>query len=231
MEDKKMEKQGMNSFLEKLWYLADEDDEEETYVFDMNEFLAIQKGMALLGVSLCSGRDSRIIIPPLNENCNAIACDFSPLHTAVSVYSLDTFQKEYKGESKVFDLLKIDVDLFTCDTPLWMIFDEFSRLSSTKDDLFAYKVGVLEDSYFPYVEQPYNNLENGDLDIYEPQKCYNEYERMFVEAVISIDNRLDYEWYEAMEDGKLKEEALRNKAIMEGTLDDDDESSYERRKQ
>ncbi|GJS07321.1 hypothetical protein Tco_0364117 [Tanacetum coccineum] len=34
----------------------------------------------------------------------------------------------------------------------------------------------------------------------------------------------DYEWYEALEDGELKEEALRNKAIMEGTIEDDDES-------
>ncbi|GKD95749.1 hypothetical protein Tco_1379646 [Tanacetum coccineum] len=42
MKDKKMAKQSMNSYFEKLWYLADEDDEEETYVFDMNEFTAIQ---------------------------------------------------------------------------------------------------------------------------------------------------------------------------------------------
>ncbi|GKF09791.1 hypothetical protein Tco_0044015 [Tanacetum coccineum] len=40
----------------------------------------------------------------------------------------------------------------------------------------------------------------------------------------------DYKRYEALEDRELKEEALRNKAIMEGTLDDDDESSYERQK-
>ncbi|GKB92813.1 hypothetical protein Tco_0965085, partial [Tanacetum coccineum] len=33
----------------------------------------------------------------------------------------------------------------------------------------------------------------------------------------------DYEWYEALEDGELKEEALRNKAIIEGTIDNDDE--------
>ncbi|GJX62220.1 hypothetical protein Tco_0295120 [Tanacetum coccineum] len=38
----------------------------------------------------------------------------------------------------------------------------------------------------------------------------------------------DYEWYEALEDSELKDEALRNKAIMEGFIkDDDDESSYE----
>ncbi|GJV47924.1 hypothetical protein Tco_1438136 [Tanacetum coccineum] len=37
----------------------------------------------------------------------------------------------------------------------------------------------------------------------------------------------DYEWYEALEDSKLKDEALRNKAIMEGFINDDDESCYE----
>nr|GEZ89446.1 hypothetical protein [Tanacetum cinerariifolium] len=45
-----------------------------------------------------------------------------------------------------------------------------------------------------------------------------------------IENSLhyqDYEWYEGLEDEELEEEALRNKAIMEGIMDDDDESSYE----
>nr|GEZ76290.1 hypothetical protein [Tanacetum cinerariifolium] len=35
----------------------------------------------------------------------------------------------------------------------------------------------------------------------------------------------DLEWYEALKDSKLKEEALKNKAIMEGIIDKDDESS------
>ncbi|GJZ74928.1 hypothetical protein Tco_0639393, partial [Tanacetum coccineum] len=33
----------------------------------------------------------------------------------------------------------------------------------------------------------------------------------------------DLEWFEALKDGKLKDEALKNKAIMEGMIDDDDE--------
>ncbi|GJX11614.1 hypothetical protein Tco_0201473 [Tanacetum coccineum] len=38
----------------------------------------------------------------------------------------------------------------------------------------------------------------------------------------------DYEWYEALEDGELKNEALRNKAIMEGLINEgDDESRFE----
>ncbi|GKD72113.1 hypothetical protein Tco_1330395, partial [Tanacetum coccineum] len=42
MEKEWMAKQRVNSFSEKLWYLAEEDEEEESYVFDMNEFPAIQ---------------------------------------------------------------------------------------------------------------------------------------------------------------------------------------------
>ncbi|GJW80203.1 hypothetical protein Tco_0144178 [Tanacetum coccineum] len=39
----------------------------------------------------------------------------------------------------------------------------------------------------------------------------------------------DLEWYEALEDGNLIEEALKNKAILEGITDEDDESSNEER--
>ncbi|GJU91289.1 hypothetical protein Tco_1303712 [Tanacetum coccineum] len=37
----------------------------------------------------------------------------------------------------------------------------------------------------------------------------------------------DLEWYEALKDGKHKEEALKNKAIMDGMIEEDDESSNE----
>ncbi|GKB40355.1 hypothetical protein Tco_0885297, partial [Tanacetum coccineum] len=35
----------------------------------------------------------------------------------------------------------------------------------------------------------------------------------------------DLEWYEALEDSELKDEALRNKAIMEGLINDDESRS------
>ncbi|GJU78758.1 hypothetical protein Tco_1275828 [Tanacetum coccineum] len=40
----------------------------------------------------------------------------------------------------------------------------------------------------------------------------------------------DFEWYEALKDSKLKDEALRNKAIMEGLINDDVESNNEGKK-
>ncbi|GJY42397.1 hypothetical protein Tco_0429667 [Tanacetum coccineum] len=49
-----------------------------------------------------------------------------------------------------------------------------------------------------------------------------------------IGNQLHYqglEWYEALVDYELKDEALRNKAIMEGSIkEDDDESYYEQKR-
>ncbi|GJU26352.1 hypothetical protein Tco_1164973 [Tanacetum coccineum] len=35
----------------------------------------------------------------------------------------------------------------------------------------------------------------------------------------------DLEWYEALEDSKLKDEVVRNKAIMEGLISDDESSN------
>nr|GEV58666.1 retrovirus-related Pol polyprotein from transposon TNT 1-94 [Tanacetum cinerariifolium] len=132
--------------------------------------------------------------------------------------------KEYEIESEVFVLLKIGLDLFTYDIPLEMIFDVFRRLSSMEDDLFAYELGVLEDFYFPCVEQPYDNLINGDLDVYELRQCYNEYERMFVKAIILIDDRLVKiiditleQWFEI----KFRDHKKVDKEVMEDGLDTD----------
>ncbi|GJU74589.1 hypothetical protein Tco_1265994 [Tanacetum coccineum] len=98
MEDKNMQIKAWIQSLEVV-ELADEDDEEETYMFDMNEFPAIQ------------------IL--LSKNT-----------------------------------------------------------SGMEDDLFTYDVGVLEPSYVPCVEYQYDDLENGDLDIFESRQCYDEYERI-----------------------------------------------------
>ncbi|GJY44964.1 hypothetical protein Tco_0433177 [Tanacetum coccineum] len=93
-------------------------------------------------------------------------------------------------ESEVFDVLKISDNFFTYDTPLGMVFDEFKRLSSLEDNLFTYELGIVEDFYFPCIEQPHDNLTNDDLDVFEPRVCYNENEQIYVEAVILINKRL-----------------------------------------
>ncbi|GJW93601.1 hypothetical protein Tco_0173273 [Tanacetum coccineum] len=52
------------------------------------------------------------------------------------------------------------------------------------------KVGIPELSYLLSVEQQYDNLEYGDLDVYEQKVCYDECEKIYAEAVIFITKKL-----------------------------------------
>ncbi|GKA24535.1 hypothetical protein Tco_0710568, partial [Tanacetum coccineum] len=111
------------------------------------------------------------------------------------ICNISHFQIKYiKEESEIIGLLMIDDDLFTCDTPLGMIFNEFNRLSGMDDDLFTYEVKILELSYSPSVEQQMDDLDNGNLDVYERKLCYDECEKMYAEAVIFINKRLVREY-------------------------------------
>nr|GEW02275.1 zf-BED domain-containing protein [Tanacetum cinerariifolium] len=92
---------------------------------------------------------------------------------------------------EAFNLLDIDVGLFTYETPLGMIFNEFKRLSSMVNDLFTYELGVVKDFYFPCVEKQLDNLDIIDLDVYEHKLCYDECENKYAEAIIFINKRLD----------------------------------------
>ncbi|GJR99159.1 hypothetical protein Tco_0315668 [Tanacetum coccineum] len=80
---------------------------------------------------------------------------------------------------------------------------------------FSYKIGCSEWPTCSWIKDGYCN--GGNLPV-----------------TYIIENQLhyqDYEWYEALEDGEPKDEALRNKAIMEGFIkEDDDESYYEKEK-
>nr|GEU28932.1 zf-BED domain-containing protein [Tanacetum cinerariifolium] len=115
---------------------------------------------------------------------------YSPFGKVLYLEDKDTFEEEYKIESEVFELLKISDDLFSYDTPFEIVFNEFRRLSSMEDNLFPYKLGVVEDSYFLCIEQPHDNLKNDDLDVYEPRVCYDENKQIYAEVVILINKRL-----------------------------------------
>ncbi|GKD66706.1 hypothetical protein Tco_1308814 [Tanacetum coccineum] len=151
--------------------------------------------------------------------------------------------KVIKGEfEKIKDVKVIDVPL-TCDASLEVFNDEVSRLSKMDDDLFTYKVEVAN---IPCDSKMDNDSEQeADDDMgYDPSdvafiECWKDdgyCNGGNLPGAYIIGNQLhyqDYEWYKALEDCKLKDEALRNKAIMEGSIkeDDDDESRYEQKRQ
>ncbi|GJR40681.1 hypothetical protein Tco_1216365 [Tanacetum coccineum] len=92
--------------------------------------------------------------------------------------------KVIKKEYEVLWLLMIDVDLFTCDTPLGITFDEFNRLSEMDDDLSTYKVRIPRLSYPPFDEPRCDNLDNYDHEVYKQSLCYDHEEKSYAEVVI-----------------------------------------------
>ncbi|GJR19000.1 hypothetical protein Tco_0967527 [Tanacetum coccineum] len=99
--------------------------------------------------------------------------------------------KVIKKEPKVLWMFETEDDLFTYDTPLRMTFNEFNRLSGMNDDLFTYEVGIPGLSCPPHGEQQCDDLGNyHDLDVFEPQVCYDKNEGIYAKAVIFVNKRL-----------------------------------------
>ncbi|GKB42751.1 hypothetical protein Tco_0887693, partial [Tanacetum coccineum] len=130
------------------------------------------------------------------------------------VFSIDTnifdFEMPVCKAYKEFNyLLQIDPDLLTKDIEGFKTYDEY------KDDwIYEWNRDV------PWVdEKPWT--ETGVWTEPTPVK------RNLPGAYI-VENSLhyqDYEWYDALMDSELKEQALRNKAIMEGSISDDESSN------
>ncbi|GJZ56819.1 hypothetical protein Tco_0612313 [Tanacetum coccineum] len=147
----------------------------------------------------------------------------SQLNTAYRSYDAAAAKmKVIKKEPEVLWMLEIEDDLFTCDTPLGMSFNEFNRLSGMNDDLYTYEVGIPKLSYPPHSEQQCDDLRNyEDLNVYEPRVCYDENKGIYDEVVIFVNKRLVRlmdvtieQWLDLMYDDhrivdkKIKEEVI-----------------------
>ncbi|GJS32460.1 hypothetical protein Tco_0530842 [Tanacetum coccineum] len=99
-----------------------------------------------------------------------------------------TMTKVIKEEFEQLGLLKIDDDLFTYDTQLGMIFNEFNRLSGIDDDLFTYEIEVPKPTSCD--EQRTSDPTHNDLREYEWKMSYEECEKIYAEVVIFINKRL-----------------------------------------
>ncbi|GJU55525.1 hypothetical protein Tco_1229239 [Tanacetum coccineum] len=149
-----------------------------------------------------------------------------------------TDEESSSDEDDIAEVFRIDTNIFDYETPLCSAFKEFNYLledvpwvdekpwtdtgvwtkpTPVKHTFkpFNYKTGCLEWPTCNWKDDGYCN--GGNLP-----------------GTYIIENQLyyqDYEWYEALEDSELKDEALRNKAIMEGSIkEDDDESRYEQKR-
>ncbi|GKD03583.1 hypothetical protein Tco_1178557 [Tanacetum coccineum] len=123
-----------------------------------------------------------------------------------------TDEESSNDEDDIAEVFRIDTIIFDYETPLCSAFKDFHYLLEVDPDLLTMDIIGFK-TYEDYK----------DDWIYEWNK-----DVPWVNEKPWIDAG-DYKWYEALEDSELKDEALRNKAIMEGFIkeDDDDESRYE----
>ncbi|GKE52821.1 hypothetical protein Tco_1487977 [Tanacetum coccineum] len=135
----------------------------------------------------------------------------------------DLEETDHDDEQEIVEIFKIETNMFDYETPLCEKIKEFNYLLKIDPDLLTKDI----EGFKTYEEFKDDWIYELNKDVPWNDRYCN---RGNLPGAYIIGNSLrylDYEWYEALEDGELKEEALRNNDIMEGIIDDDDESSYE----
>ncbi|GKB26941.1 hypothetical protein Tco_0866342 [Tanacetum coccineum] len=143
------------------------------------------------------------------------------------------------NEDEVAKVFRIDTNIFDFETPMCKAFKEFNYLLQIDPDLLTKDI----EGFKTYEEYKDDWIYEWNRDIpWVDEKPWTD-TRVWTEPTPKNDgycnggnlpgayivgNSLhyqDYEWYEALMDSELKEQALRNKAIMEGLISDDESSN------
>ncbi|GJX38606.1 hypothetical protein Tco_0251909 [Tanacetum coccineum] len=132
-----------------------------------------------------------------------------------------TNEESSDDEDDTAEVFRIDTNIFDYETPLYSTFKEFNYLLEVDPNLLTKDIIGFK---------TYEDYKNDW--IYEWNKDVPwVHEKPWTDTGVWTKPTPDYEWYEALEDSELKDEALRNKAIMEGFIkEDDDESRYEQKR-
>ncbi|GKB28017.1 hypothetical protein Tco_0867418 [Tanacetum coccineum] len=143
--------------------------------------------------------------------------------------------KEYWSdkEEETTEIFKIETNVFDFETPLCLAFNEFNYLFKVDPDLLTKNIigfKTYEDYKDDWIYEWNENvpwvydkpwLDNGIWK--EPKPVKHTCKPFNYET--GLLHYQDLEWYEALEDSELKDEALRNKAIIEGFISDDESSN------
>ncbi|GJU89288.1 hypothetical protein Tco_1301711 [Tanacetum coccineum] len=127
-------------------------------------------------------------------------------------------------EEETAKIFKIESDVFDYKTPLCLAFNEFNYLLKVDPDLLTKDIMGFK-TYEDYKDDwIYEWNENVPCVWKEDGYCNggNLHEAYHIRNSLHYQ---DLDWYKALEDSELKDEALRNKAIMEGLISDDESSN------
>ncbi|PWA38115.1 hypothetical protein CTI12_AA583540 [Artemisia annua] len=113
--------------------ISESDDECDNYGVNLNKFRAICDTES-------SALKKELLLSDSLDNFDAIACNLPTIDTLLKSKSLTSILvRTFEAYNDVnFNILTIDADLFSWETPLETTFMEFKRLSCIEDDLFTY---------------------------------------------------------------------------------------------
>ncbi|GKB06868.1 hypothetical protein Tco_0835101 [Tanacetum coccineum] len=135
------------------------------------------------------------------------------------------------NEDEIAEVFRIDTNIFDYETPICSTFNEFNYLLKVDPDLLT--KDIMRFKIYDDYKDDWIYEWNKDVPWVDEKPWTNTGVWIEPKPVIHTCKPFNYkigyyEWYEALEDRKLKDEALRNKSIMEGFIkDNNDESSYE----
>ncbi|GKD30938.1 hypothetical protein Tco_1241716 [Tanacetum coccineum] len=136
-------------------------------------------------------------------------------------------EEYWSDKEETAEIFKIETDVFDYETPLRLVFNEFNYLLKVDSDLLIKDImgfKTYEDYKDDWIYEWNENVPWLTCSWRKDDYCNGGN----FPSVYVIGNSLHYqvyEWYEALKDSELKEQALRNKAIMEGLISNDESSN------
>ncbi|GJT26900.1 VIER F-box protein 2 [Tanacetum coccineum] len=144
----------------------------------------------------------------------------------------DEESSDSDGQDEVAEILMIETNVFNFETPLCKAFKEFNCLLQIDPDVLTKNI----EGFKTYDDYKDDWIYEWNKDVpWVHEKPWTDTGVWTEPTIVKhcsyiVGNTLcyqDLEWYDAFKDSELKEEALKNKAIMEGMIDDNDKSSNE----
>ncbi|GJW67650.1 hypothetical protein Tco_0122074 [Tanacetum coccineum] len=126
------------------------------------------------------------------------------------------------NKDEVAKVFRIDTNIFDFETPMCKTFNEFNYLLQIDPDILTKDI----EGFKTYKEYKDDWIYEWNKDIPWKNDGYCNGGNLPGAYVVGDSlNYQVYEWYKALKDSELKEQALRNKAIMEGLISDDESSN------
>ncbi|GJU95866.1 putative reverse transcriptase domain-containing protein [Tanacetum coccineum] len=131
-----------------------------------------------------------------------------------------TDEESSDDEDEIAEVFRFNTNIFDYETPICSAFNEFNYLLKVDPDLLTKDITGFK---------TYDDYKNDWIYEWNKDVPWVD-EKPWTDTRVWTEPKPDYEWYEALDDCEHKEEALRNKAIMDGVINDDESCCELKRK-